>query len=94
LTLPKLYGPRQELVCHYSLEKPGTEPIHLIFNSKSGYYVSIPLDPAKHEIELPFVTGNIEGLLFVHNPNQQPYELTFEQKSWRQTLDSNIEPVK
>lgn len=94
LTLPKLYGPRQELICTYTLESKGIKPIHLIFNSTSGYYVSLPLDPSKHEIMMPFVAGNMEGVLFIHNPSQQPFELNFTQKSWRQTLDSNIEPVK
>ncbi len=94
LKLPELYGPRQELVCHYSLETKGKLPVHIIFNSESGYYVSVPLDPEKQEITLPFVTGNIMGVLFVHNPGKQPYQLTFEQKSWRQTLDSGILSVK
>lgn len=94
LKLPKLYGPRQELICRYTLETNGNQAIHLIFNSKSGYYISVPLEAGEHEIALPFVTGNSEGLLFVHNPNRQSYKLTFQQKSWRQTLDSGIQPTK
>lgn len=92
--LPKLIGPKQEFVASTELSIIGNETIYLIFDDGKGYYLSVPITSETQEVVLPFVTGNMKGLLFVHNPSKQAYQLRLAPKYWQQTLDPGIQPVK
>ncbi len=92
--LPQLTGPKQEFVAGVSLTIEGNETVYLIFDNGSGYYLSIPIKTETKEIVMSFVTGKIDGLLFIHNPSMKPYQLRITPKYWQQSLDPGIKPVK
>jgi len=93
-TLPKLSGAQQELFMTADVSIKGNDPVFLIFDEGNGFYLSVPLTSGTTEFSLPFIIGNTTGLLFIHNPSRQSYQLRLQSKYWQETIDPGIQPVK